>query len=75
MSGDKDKIKQELRKGGIQLWRPPYYGVAGSNDALRELSRTFGAIVEPAASLAALQSLQTLACGVYYIGENRTENK
>ena len=30
MSGDdEDKIKQELRKGGIQLWRPPYYGVAG----------------------------------------------
>ena len=35
MSGEEDKIKQELRKGGIQLWRPPYYGVATSDDAQR----------------------------------------
>ena len=57
MSGEEDKIKQELRKGGIQLWRPPYYGVATSDDA-----RTFGATLEmePAAALTALQSLQLL---------------
>jgi len=63
MSGDEDRIKQELRKGGIQLWRPPYYGVAGADEALRDLARTFGAslAMEPSASRAALQSWQTHA--------------
>ena len=34
-----EEVKQELKRGKIQLWKPPYYGVAGGMAAMQKLAQ------------------------------------
>ena len=60
MGCEEERIKNELVAGSVKLWKPPYFGVVGKENALHRLAASLAATlhIEHATTAAAIEILQ-----------------